>query len=617
MSGRWRATRLVALAVAVALAAAGAMVLPDYIRAYAPATFLQRPAEWLLLALAVGYVVARTRPRLGERAARLDEFAGRALETWLPRAMGAAVVVAIATWLSHYLTWPMSRDHDTFATMAQGWDAGRVPYRDVKAYNFPGQIYLCWALGKAFGWGRPRAFFAADAALVVALVATLRGWSRRRFGSTLPGWVGALLVLVHYLNLNHGAVAERDWQGPVMVVLGLLACEGWPGRASRLIAAATTAVALAFRPHVVLFLPAVVAAVDEGARPAGDRWRKTTVAMGEWSLAFAIAATVAFAPVIIAGAFGDLIRGAREAAFGGSYGRNSPAIIAGRIAREVENWKTATLLVAGVVMSSVGPRSVRRTARTWALAVMAAVVYKPIHPVQHDYLGHPLALVSAVVAAVLVAWVVAASRPWPTLALIAVLLVLKMGIPGVPRYCSIRETIRAVPALMRGDEPEAAPAGADPWFVRRGQTIAASDYEWGEYRAVLRYLRAETATTTRVANLLRRFPFPAINAPSGRPDVFPVESGVVWLFLGPDDPSLGERLAEALERAPDSVVVWEPDGRGADPRLGRRVEAILRVVRRDYEPAARFGRIEVWRRKRRVRVSSDREGRGDGAEGGR
>ncbi|HWE40596.1 MAG TPA: hypothetical protein VG406_28875 [Isosphaeraceae bacterium] len=601
MRGRRRAARLVAIAVAGALAVVGVFVLPDYVRAFAPATLLQRPVEWLLLALAVGYVVARTRPRLRERIARLDELAGRELARWLPRALGAAVVVALATWLPHYLTWPMSRDHDTFATLAQGWDAGRRPYRDVKAYNFPGQIYLCWALGKTVGWGRPRAFFAADAALVVALVATLRAWSRRRFGTTLPGWIGGLLALVHYLNLGHFAVAERDWQGPLILVLGLLACEGWPGRASRLVAAATTAVALAFRPHVLLFLPAVVAAIDEGARPSGGSWKMTARALGEWSLAFAIAVLVAFAPVMIAGAFGDLIRAARGAAFGGSYGRNSPAVIVERIWRQVEPWKTAAPIVAAAGMSIAGPRTVRRTARTWALALAAAVVYKPIHPVQHAYLGHPLALISAVVVAVLVAWIVAATRHWPTLGLLAVLVILKVGIPSVPTYCSVNETIRAFPALIRGDESEAAPAGADPWFVRRGQTIPASDYDWGEYRAVLRYLRAETTPTTRVANLLRRFPFPAINGPAGRLDVFPVESGVVWLFLGPDDPGLGGRLAAALEQATDSVVVWEPDGHGADPRL--RVDAILGVVRRDYEPAARFGRIEVWRRKRRVRVS--------------
>jgi len=55
-------------------------------------------------------------------------------------------VVMLAGWLPHYLTWPWWADLDTLATIAQGWDAGIRPYRDVALFNFPGQIELFWLL---------------------------------------------------------------------------------------------------------------------------------------------------------------------------------------------------------------------------------------------------------------------------------------------------------------------------------------------------------------------------------------------------------------------------------------------------------------------------------------
>ena len=53
----------------------------------------------------------------------------------LLRALGPAIgclcVAQICVWLPSYLTLPWFADHDVFATMAQGWDAGLLPYRDL------------------------------------------------------------------------------------------------------------------------------------------------------------------------------------------------------------------------------------------------------------------------------------------------------------------------------------------------------------------------------------------------------------------------------------------------------------------------------------------------------
>ena len=91
-------------------------------------------------------------------------------------------VVMLAGWLPHYLTWPWWIDLDALAAVAQGWDAGIRPYRDVAIFNFPGQIELFWLLGTSLGWGRTAPIYAVDGALLVVLGLVMSAWSRRGFG---------------------------------------------------------------------------------------------------------------------------------------------------------------------------------------------------------------------------------------------------------------------------------------------------------------------------------------------------------------------------------------------------------------------------------------------------
>ena len=93
----------------------------------------------------------------------------------VPLALAVLCAVRLMTWAPHYLTWPWWADHDVFATMAQAWEAGLLPYRDLRGNNFPGTIYLFWVLGKLFGWGRTWSFYAADVALLVLLGAAADG----------------------------------------------------------------------------------------------------------------------------------------------------------------------------------------------------------------------------------------------------------------------------------------------------------------------------------------------------------------------------------------------------------------------------------------------------------
>jgi hypothetical protein len=230
----------------------------------------------------------------------------------------------------------------------------------------------------------------------------------------------------------------------------------------------------------------------------------------------------------------------------------------------------------------------RRLGRTWSLALFGVLFYKPLHPVQHLYLLRPLELIASVVIALPVAWVLSSRSVARPIALVAVTVVVCEALPGIPRYCSVSESLAAFAPLFHGEEPARSPLGAHKWFHPLDVNYP---YRWSDYCAVLRYLRSNTGSQTFVANFLRRFPFPPVNGPTGRLSPFLAESGICWMWVVDQD--LDASFAESLELATDSVVVWCPN-EVAEPRL--KLEQVTAVIRRSYHPEARFGRIEIWRR---------------------
>ena len=520
--------------------------------------------------------------------------------------VGLALVCAVflATWLPHYPTWPWNRDHDTFAAMAQFWDEGIRPYRDVRAYNFPGQIYVFWVLGKMFGWGWSPAFFAIDALGLIALGIVLIAWSRRLFERSTAGWLGWLLVLEHYLDYGHFQAAERDWQSALLVAIGLLLVEARAKRASRIALAAMLACALTLRPHAFLFLPAIISTLDESARVERNTLKTSIVAMIEWGIVFLSFTLLAFSPLIAQGLVDDLARGVGEVA-AGAYGKvTRDGVIRGTL-RELSNASSWLPLLAIAACWIFEPRATRRSARTWTFALLAAILYKPLHPVPHDYLGHPLALVRAIAIARVAGSLLKTTRLSSILKLLILIGIFLQAAWKIPSKCDAIASLRAIPDLVRGEVPERAPIGCDPWYERPGNLYPKGDYPWKDYRDILVYIKTRTQPHERVANLLRRMPFPPINGATGRLDTFPVESGIAWLWMRPNDLEMEEFLAKTLERTPDSVVVWEPDGDGIDPRMA--LKKIGRVVRKRYEVVARFGRLEVLRRRRQSQPESGME----------
>ncbi len=600
-----RALPIIGLALAGTTSVILGIMAPDILR-YLPPSVRGRWITRDLVGLAAAYAFGRMlagRRQAGDPAVDrlrwvldgLDRLAALAMSGGLTIVAVAVCVAFLATWVPHYLLWPWYRDSDTFATMAQSWNAGILPYRDIRGYNFPGAIYLFWLLGRVVGWGRTWALYAVDATALVLLGVTLAAWSRRCLGSRFFGVAAYLVFLTFYLSLDYQTVAQRDWHASLCVVLGLLTLQAWPGRTSRVLSALLAALALTIRPHVVVFLPALWAAIAEGierpgTRPAGSRLVGGLVrSLAEWSLAFGTFLVLAFSPLLIAGIADDLVRGLRIVAYGGPYHRAHPRAVAEVIATQFQ--EPTTLIVIGLlalVLLRTRGECRRRTA-TWRIALAAALVYRLVHPVPHYYLIFPVVLVGAVASASLMAWIADRTKIAPTLRLLALLLLISEISRGLPRYCDRSASLQALACLARGQTlPTWDPPGSTSWF----ELSHARWYSWDDYRRVLIYLRATTGPATLVANVLREPPFPAINGPAARLSPFRAESGICWMWLVAID--LEPEFADALERSTDVVIVWAPSSHERPSQLS--LARLAAVIRKHYRPEARFGRIEVWRR---------------------
>jgi hypothetical protein len=587
------------------------LLAPDLYRLLPPAA-RRRPIALVCGGLAAVYVVARLAARLRPAAhlqdgrlrfgaQPLDQLGSIALGGGLTVGIVAACLAMLAMWLPHYLLWPWGRDHDTFATLAQGWDAGVLPYRDVRAYNFPGTIYVFWILGKIAGWGRTWSFYAADASVLIALGATLMAWSRRCLARILPGALAYLVFLTFYLNRDFETAAQRDWHASVAVALALLVVQAWPGRRSRILSALLFALAVTIRPHVVLFLPALGLAAAESARgsrrgtqsqqgrsraPAG---RSPLHALGEWVLAAGLFTALSFAPLFIAGIAGDFLRGLKVVVPGGPYAHNDVRAMASVLGDELLD--PAILIVLGLLALAwpISPVHSRRVVAAWTLALLMALLYRPLHPFPHYYLVYPTALFSSVALALPLSGIANLDRVPPLLRVAALLVLTSETISGLPYYCSISDSARAVCDLWRGQTlPATPPRGSLNWF----NPVRAMWYSWNDYRRTLIHLKDSTGPATMVANVLKHPPFLGLNGPTGRLSPFRAESGICWMLMV--DLDLDSEFARDLERATDSVVVWMPDESQIPPRL--RLDQLNGVIRKHYRFDARFGRIEVWRR---------------------
>jgi hypothetical protein len=502
-----------------------------------------------------------------------------------------ALILAICAgqlvcWIPHYLTWPWWSDHDVFATLAQGWSEGRLPYRDLRANNFPGTIYLFWAIGKIAGWGQTAPLYAFDAALLVSLGAALLAWSRAVFRRLLPGASAYAGFLTFYLGLTYTLAAQRDWHASLFGVLGILAAQAIPKATGRFASGLALGVAFGLRPQAVLFCAPALAAVLLAADRTG--WLPHR-AIAEWGGAALLGVGLMFAPILAAGLTRDILVALQTVAAGSSYNKLSPSTFLAEFLRQLATRDFIVLTCLGLLASRVN-RGARRVAATWIVAWITVSLYRPISPQAHAYLLIPITLVGCVVLGILVEFLKDAAIHGDRVRLASSVLALGMFVVIKPPMVNPISAARAIQWLARRQDPIVPPLG----YRENPGVLLAAYYPWDDYRALLAYLREHVRPQTRVANGL--LGAPAVTGPVGRLPAFPAES-IAWLFMvAPEDEPA---FARYLEGAEDSVVVWAPSEIGFNRRLQTRFEipGIEPVIRRYYQFEARFGAIEVWRRK--------------------
>ena len=492
----------------------------------------------------------------------------------------------VVTWLPTYLTWPWYTDSEHFALLARLWDSGGLPYRDMFSTQFPGEIYLHWLLGKLLGWGNTVAYYAVDAALVIAFGALLVLWGRRRVGSALPGWIGFSTFLLYYVSQNYTVAGQRDWHAAFLVLFCLLLPGIGAAPAFRVFSAVAFGLALVVRPQVVLLSPAVVLALDASTRAPEEPWRKTFAALFCWVVVVVVVAGLGFLPLLASGIVGDFLACSR-ALVQPPYSRIGPSEFLIRLSPQ----KHPLVLVAvgaliGLLWDRTGGSNWRMGCTVLA-AIVGVVFYPVISPNRHPYHVIPQVAVAALGVTYLVIQVLPRGHQ-PTRLIVAALVLSFLFFGASAKPLSFK-------ALRPGTETYGL---STAWRLLRTSEMPTlppvgyySIYPWADHRASMEYLRRNTATGTPVANLLI-YHTSAVTSEIPRRSPLPVDSNCLSLY---QIPALARRNVEALKAAPDScVVLWDPSS--LEARVAEFSE-LIETVRRFYQFEARFGAFEVWRRR--------------------
>ncbi len=487
-------------------------------------------------------------------------------------------LAVLALWVPPYLTLPLFTDHDHFAMLAQSWDAGVLPYRTHHSNQFPGELYLFWALGRGFGWGRALPFYAADVALVVGFGLLLVAWSVRHFGRALFGVVGFAVFLGFYASEAFELTGQREWHVMAAVVLSLLALRPGSGRTGLVVSALAFAVALLIRPQAVLAAPGLLLAL--GARaPEGDLRQGLRAIVG-WGALVTLAFGLGLVPLAAGGLLGDFLHDVTgtRLAIGRGYGDLGSLRLRLRthLALCHRHPQFLVLPVLVLVLSLGEPAARRRYHRALAVAALGLGLYQAISPAEHRYYEIPPSVASALLAGV-VAGQLLGRLPRTEVALAVLLLVLGLaGWTARPTYTSVTAARQAL-ADLRSDRVPLRPPPAYWDYV---------GYDWPELQAALEYLRRTTTPDTPVASLCQAST--ALVSAIPRRQGLPVD---FLLFLLSGGAYRDEVLA-TLRDDHELVILWNPS---IEESHWPGCAVVFEAVRNYYEPDWAFGPLEVWR----------------------
>ena len=521
--------------------------------------------------------------------------AGNPPHDWLPGALLYRVLTPLValwcaflvlTWLPSFLTWPWQNDSEHFAMLAQLWNSGKLPYRDMFSTQFPGEIYIHYLLGKVFGWRNTVAYYAFDATLVIAFGILLLAWGRRRMGSLLPGLIGYSTFLLYYVSQNSWVAGQRDWHSAFLAMCSLLLLGLGSGRTIGFVSALSFGLALTVRPQVILLLPAVLLALRGSVQARGGSWKQILMAFAGWGVVAGVVTALGFLPLAWAGILGDFLACLR-ALVQPPYNATSPGEFLVRLSPQKQPavLLTITALILLLWDGNAGPN--RRNALIVLAALAGVVFYGAISPIRIAYHTIPQVAVAALGVVYFVTQLLQfGGRQTRLTVAAAALTFLFFGASAKPlSFKALRpgtETYgltTAMRVLRNGEMPTLPPLG---YF---------SEYPWADHRALMEHLRRHTTPDTQIANLLINHSS-AVASEIPRLPSLPVDSNCLSMYR---IPSLVERNRAALENSPSScVVVWDPASLSA---RSAEFSPLIEAVRRLFQPEARFGAFEVWRRK--------------------
>ena len=245
-----------------------------------------------------------------------------------------------------------------------------LPYRESRGNNFPGTIYLFWLVGKLCGWGRTWPIFALDSAFVVAFGLAMVRWGWRRSGRLLPGAIGFASFLSYYLAADYTLVFQRDWHGPLFMMLALMIADGRRSRLDLVASALCVAIAFSIRPQVVLLIPAVLFCRTLGEDGERRSFREAAGASIAWLGLVGVFAALLFLPLALQGILPDFVEGVRLTAYGGSYNQATwPRVLKNAILQAMD---LDYVIVPASILALLPWASPRLRASAWACLIALA-----------------------------------------------------------------------------------------------------------------------------------------------------------------------------------------------------------------------------------------------------
>ncbi|MBI1325039.1 hypothetical protein GC170_17890 [bacterium] len=486
--------------------------------------------------------------------------------------------------------------------MARLWDIGEFPWTAMRTYQFPGGMETVWLSARLFGWGFPAGIFATSIGLLLGLGFVLIRWSNRVLGSSAFGFAGLLALMLVEGSQPFTGVAQRDSQATWLIMIAFLAPPAFPGRLSGLfVSALSFALALAIRPHAMIFVPLILCGLFlQHVLEGKFEWltvRNLPLQLFRnrelrfWLLIFIIATPVFLSPILgptRTPAFLEALRFPLSQP--GDYSRGAFTFWRKTLKQTLTTERHVLFLIFSLAMIFVpNPPKWKRMGLLLLFIGGCGWLYRAVHPVNHGYLELPSKFWECLGAAIFPAWILTKFRALPSFALISLLaLVGSFMIPPTPLFVSVLEW----PSALR-DLTGIKPMGMSPVGARYAYPAPPLryHYDWAECEAVETWLRENTTKSTRVLNLLTYQPFPSFLATADRLPIGRLESFVMLIWFTKYD--FDTEIVESLRSAPPgSVVIW--DNTRINPMHRAQIARTADFIRSTFEERIRIGEMEIW-----------------------